>query len=227
MEVTARPVGRADRRPALLGLDPFTFLGMLLLAGNALGLAWLLSTVPPERPTPDASNTAGTADSDPRPAPRGTAERPANGRSRETVLEIPRLDLRVRVVEGTDDTALAAGVGHWTNDTYPGGRGNYVLAGHRVTHGEPFADLPQLRPGDRVLIHTRAYVFTYRLLTNGSYLRVNDDALWVTSPYPLRRAGVRTDSSYLLTLITCAETFHTDDRYVAFGHLVAVRKVAD
>ena len=68
------------------------------------------------------------------------------------------------VLEGASDEVLAAGVGHM-EDTEAGAQGNYVLAGHRVTHGEPFADLPDLEPGDEILVETRSATYTYVLDT--------------------------------------------------------------
>jgi sortase A len=68
-----------------------------------------------------------------------------------------------------------------------------------------------------VRVRTSNTVFTYVLDTSGPDLRVDQHAVWVTGDRP---AGSRTDR--VLTLITCAETFHTDDRLVVFGHLVRV-----
>lgn len=138
---------------------------------------------------------------------------------RFTTLIIPRIDLRVPVIKGTDDAALARGVGQWDNDTEPGGKGNYILAGHRVTHGEPFADLPQLRPGDRVIIETASYRYVYEMDTPGDAYRVDDAELWPVDPLP---DPMRGGPNRILTLITCAETFQTSDRYIAFGHLYAI-----
>lgn len=135
-----------------------------------------------------------------------------------SLVTIPRLELTVPVRAGTDAQALAEGLGHWQNGVGPGRRGNFVLVGHRVTETEPFADFPALRPGDRVTVRTSTAVYTYVLDTSGTSLRVDQHALWVTGDRP---TGSRTDR--VLTLITCAETFHTDDRLVAFGHLVRVQ----
>jgi sortase A len=145
---------------------------------------------------------------------------PVPGRGRATSIVVPSIGLQAPVVRGTDDAALARGVGQWQNDTGPGERGNYVLAGHRVTHGEPFADLPDVRAGDRVVIKTADYRFVYKMDTAGDAYRVDDRELWPVQamPRPMRGGPNR-----ILTLITCAETFHTDDRFVAFGHLVAVK----
>jgi sortase A len=136
-----------------------------------------------------------------------------------SLVTIPRLDLAAPVRAGTDAEALAGGLGHWQNGVRPGGRGNFVLAGHRVTETEPFAAFPTLRPGDRVRVRTSNALYTYVLDTSGASLRVDQHAVWVTGDHP---AGSRTDR--VLTLITCAETFHTDDRLVTFGHLVSVQR---
>ncbi|MEP9364616.1 class E sortase [Nocardioides sp. CN2-186] len=135
-----------------------------------------------------------------------------------SLVTVPRLGLRVPVRGGTDAQVLATGLGHWQNGVGVGRRGNFVLAGHRVTHTEPFAAFPTLRSGDRVLVRTSNAVYTYVLDTPGTDLRVDQHALWVTGPHP---AGSRT--RHVITLITCAETFHTDDRSVVFGHLVKVQ----
>jgi hypothetical protein len=39
-----------------------------------------------------------------------------------------------------------------------------VLAGHRNTHGEPLRNMPDLQPGDRVVVETRTTVFLVGLL---------------------------------------------------------------
>ena len=138
---------------------------------------------------------------------------------RLTTQIVTLIDQRVPVVKGTDESDLARGVGLWDNDTEPGGKGNYILDGHRVTHGEPFADLPRLRPGDRVIIETASYRYVYEMDTPGDAYRVDDADLWPVDPLP---DPMRGGPNRILTLITCAETFHTSDRYIAFGHLYAI-----
>ena len=53
--------------------------------------------------------------------------------------------------------------------------------------------------------------------------------VWVVDPLPTNPAqgGVQPaqrKGQRLLTLTTCAELFHTDNRMVAFGHLVETEK---
>ena len=142
------------------------------------------------------------------------------------ILRIPRFGstYAVPLVEGTDPRSLALGVGHMVDSAHPGEPGNVVLAGHRITHGEPFRRLPDLQPGDEVVIDTIGFSYTYRVIGDGrSRLRVRDDAAWVlaASPADPARAGaIAPAGTGLITLLTCAELFHTTDRLVIFGELV-------
>lgn len=142
------------------------------------------------------------------------------------ILHVPRFgdDYAVPVLEGSSDEVLASGIGHLEDTADAGEKGNYVLAGHRVTHGEPFADLPELRAGDLVHVETRTATYTYELDLGGTDLIVPFTDSWVLDerpehpdggPEPPAGAGPR-----LITLVTCSEIFHTDDRTVVFGHLI-------
>jgi sortase A len=141
------------------------------------------------------------------------------------LVRVPRFgdDYVVPVVEGVDDAALAAGLGHFVGSAAPGGVGNFALAGHRVTHGEPLRDIHSLQPGDVVTVETARSTYTYEIDTDPDDLEVDDHAAWVVEPRPVNpdASGARpADAARLLTLVTCAELFHTDERTVVFGHLV-------
>jgi sortase A len=128
--------------------------------------------------------------------------------------------------EGTGDDVLARGFGVFDNSAAPGGKGNFSLAGHRITHGEPLRHLPDLRSGDTVVVETADMTYTYVLDTDGDSLSVDMDAGWVTASDPVNpetgdHVTGAADSRRLLTLVTCAELFHTDERLVVFGHLVS------
>jgi sortase A len=142
------------------------------------------------------------------------------------LVRIPRFgdDYVMPVLEGVADDALSSGFGHFEDSAGPGGRGNFALAAHRVTHGEPLRDMPELRPGDEVVVETRDAVHTYELDTDPEDLVVTFEDVWVVDERPENPDpdGVQpADHPRLLTLTTCAEIFHTDDRMIAFGHLVS------
>lgn len=151
----------------------------------------------------------------------------------DAIIEIPRFgdDYAVPVLEGTSDEVLAAGYGHFEDSAGPGKVGNYALAAHRVTHGEPLRDMPELEAGDKVRVVTRQTTYVYELTTGGDELEVDFTAGWVTEPLPTNPDGgvqpARGKGQRLITLTTCSELFHTDDRLVAFGELVDKRPTRD
>lgn len=157
---------------------------------------------------------------------------PGSFRPGETsaLVRIPRFgpDYEMPVLEGTSEDVLAEGFGHFEGTVQPGEEGNYALAAHRVTHGEPLRDMPLLRPGDEVVVETRDAVYTYVLATDPEALVVPFTDIWVVDPFPVNPGSGPTpdpaDGRSLLTLTTCSELFHTDDRMIAFGHLADVRR---
>ncbi len=144
----------------------------------------------------------------------------------EALLRIPRFgeDWVKPILLGFDDDTLARSVGRFPDGAKPGEVGNVVLAGHRVTRGEPFRDFLSLRQGDQVVVETRTKVYTYELRGNGDDVRVDFGTSWPLQPVPDPDAGGREPTERLITLITCAEIFHTDDRNVVTGVLVDVRR---
>jgi len=152
----------------------------------------------------------------------------AEGRTK-ALVHIPRFgdDYVIPVLEGTGEDVLAVGYGHFDGTAEPGGIGNYALAAHRVTHGEPLRRMPELQPGDQVVIETQSKIFTYVLDTGGDDLVVDFGQGWVTASVPHNPdpGGVepkQQPGQRLITLVTCAEIFHTENRMVAFGHLKTV-----
>jgi len=152
------------------------------------------------------------------------------------VLEIPRFgsDYVVPINEGITDDDLSKGVGHFLH-TGPGGItigpgqiGNYALAGHRITHGQPFSNLPDLRPGDKIYVITHKVTYVYVLDTNPNDVIVPFTAGWVLGMDPINPDGgpqaVQGPSARIITLTTCSELFHTDNRMIAFGHLLTTYK---
>ncbi len=158
--------------------------------------------------------------------PNGSASVSSGESIADAIVRVPALGAgyAVPLVEGIDDSALASGLGHFSDSAGPGEVGNFALAGHRITHGEPLRDLPGLTPGDEIVIETRDHVFTYVLDTGGDDLRVPFTAGWVVGEEPVNPDGgvaPPPGEDRLITITTCAELFHTDDRLVAFGHLVS------
>lgn len=71
-----------------------------------------------------------------------------------TRIKIPALGVNVVVVEGTTESALRAGAGHYPTTPLPCEAGNVAIAGHRTTYGKPFTNLDRLQPGDTIELDT-------------------------------------------------------------------------
>lgn len=74
-------------------------------------------------------------------------------------VRVPRLQISAMIFEGTDESELMRGVGHWQGSPIEG-NGNVVLAAHRDTF---FKGLKGVREGDEVFIDTPAGTSSYRV----------------------------------------------------------------
>ncbi|MET0929441.1 MAG: sortase [Aeromicrobium sp.] len=130
-------------------------------------------------------------------------------------------DYEVPIVEGFDDDALASGVGWDPESADPGEIGNFAIAGHRVTHGEPFATFPKLKKGDEVVVETRTEILTYELRNSGTSITVDFSVGWPLRPVPDPDAAGERPTRAVITMLTCSELFHTRNRNVVIGDLVS------
>ena len=135
-------------------------------------------------------------------------------------LHIPRLGRTwvKPIVQGVTLPDLARGVGHYPGTAAPGAVGNFAVAGHRATNGEPFAYLDKVRVGDAVVAETRTQWFTYVV---DSTKIVTPDSVWVLDPVPGKPTAKPTDE--LMTLTTCNPRWASYERLIVFGHLTATR----
>ncbi|GAA2091648.1 hypothetical protein GCM10009841_00040 [Microlunatus panaciterrae] len=142
------------------------------------------------------------------------------------LLRIPRFGstYEMPILAGTDLDTLAHGVGHYLSSVGPGQVGNFALAGHRVTHGQPFARLLELRKGDHVVVETQDAVYTYVIDVAPKDLTVSASDTWVLDPVP--GAPDAEPSQPLITLTTCQDLFRSPDRSVGFGHLASTKNKA-
>lgn len=77
-------------------------------------------------------------------------------------LEIPRLKRVVKVYEGTQDSQLKLGAGHYLGSVLPGYKDNSVIAGHRDS---VFSQFGSLRKRDRLIVTTTYGKFTYVIIS--------------------------------------------------------------
>ena len=141
------------------------------------------------------------------------------------LLRIPRLgaDWQEPVLEPQGKTIslddLAQGVVHYRQTSLPGQLGNFAVAGHRQTHGQPFRHLEQVRPGDQVIVETRTATYTYVIDNdpNSAAATVLPTDVWVLDPVP-GKPGAKPVQA-VITLTTCTPWWTSTYRMIAFGHL--------
>ncbi|GGP67629.1 hypothetical protein GCM10010278_51420 [Streptomyces melanogenes] len=142
------------------------------------------------------------------------------------VLRLPSLGVTAPIAEGISKRGVLdkGYVGHYAGTAQPGQAGNFALAGHRNTHGEPFRYVNRLRPGDKLVVETRDAVFTYLVDRTLPQTSAQDSA--VIAPVP--RSDVRTkygyeERGYYITLTTCTPEFTSRYRLVVWGKLASMR----
>ncbi|NEA61601.1 class E sortase [Streptomyces sp. SID12488] len=142
------------------------------------------------------------------------------------ILSIPRLGLRVPVAEGVSKPAVLnkGYVGHYPGTQQPGQAGNFALAGHRNTHGEPFRYINRLRRGDAVQVETSDAVYSYTVDRALPQTSARDDGVIRAIPRSTVRPayGYRTPG-YYLTLTTCTPEYTSRYRLVVWARLTSMR----
>lgn len=142
------------------------------------------------------------------------------------ILHIPELDVVVPIAEGVSNKkVLDKGmVGHYGQEplktAMPSARtGNFGLAGHRNTHGEPFRYINKLKSGDAVVVETQEEYFVYKV---ASILPVTPPSnTGVLDPVP-KDSGFTEPGRYI-TLTTCTPEFTSKYRLIVWGKMVEER----
>jgi sortase A len=105
---------------------------------------------------------------------------------------------RFAIVQGTSLAQLADGPGHVPGTQMPGQLGNFAVAAHDITAGNPFLHLRTLRRGDLVIVSTVNATYRYRVLTEHVVPYTDSSVL---DPVPGHLDARPTKP--LITLITC------------------------
>ncbi|MFI1062419.1 class E sortase [Streptomyces spororaveus] len=159
----------------------------------------------------------------PPPPPAAEPERHPAGRA-FAEMYVPRFgpDWVKPVLEGTGPELLKKGLGHYAATAPLGAVGNFSVAGHRRTYGDPFKDFPELRPGDEVILKDASTWYTYTVRT--APLRTLPTDVAVVDPVP-ERSPFRTPGRYL-TLTTCDPEWGHSHRLVVWAELTGTRPAA-
>jgi sortase A len=137
-------------------------------------------------------------------------------------IVIPRIDLNVVVVQGTDTASLQKGPGHYTlTDTtpelreqgdgsaFPGQGETMGIAGHRTTYLAPFRRIDEIQPGDEITLQMPYATFTY---TVQKHEIVSPDQVEIVKNVGYDR----------LVLTACHPLYSAAERYAQFAKLTDV-----
>lgn len=141
------------------------------------------------------------------------------------VLAIPGLGLRVPVAEGVSkpDVLNKGYVGHYEDTQQPGQAGNFALAGHRNTHGEPFRYINRLEPGDEISVETEAALYTYVVDKTLPQTSAGDGGVIGAVPRSTTRPAYGySEPGYYITLTTCTPEYTSTYRLVVWGKLTSM-----
>src|SRR5690625_3122856 len=126
------------------------------------------------------------------------------------LLNIPKLEATLPIIEGTDEEELEHGVGHYKGTAYPLQEDQIVLSGHRDT---VFRGMGELELGDILTVAMPYGTFSYEI-TDFNIVSADDrtviaptspnEVLTVTTCYPFRYIGDAPDR-YIITAIPIDE----------------------
>lgn len=142
------------------------------------------------------------------------------------IIYIPGLDVKAPIAQGTNKhKVLDRGmVGHYEDGALRAAmpwdrQGNFALAGHRNTHGEPFRYVNQLKPGDKIVVETKSTFYTYEMTTRLD--QTSPANVRVIDPVPAG-SGFTKPGRYI-TLTTCTPEFTSTYRMIVWGKMVDER----
>lgn len=123
------------------------------------------------------------------------------------VIQIPRFgdDWSFTIRHGSDlESILDQGnFGHYLNTEFPGEKGNFAMAAHRLTFGAPMRDVDKLAIGDEIIVRTSDTYFVYAV-----------DTSVIVPPTASGYLADRDDDSRILTITTCHPPYTSTDRWI-------------
>ena len=135
-------------------------------------------------------------------------------------MYFPRLKSKFwgqKLIAGIATRQLNACIGWFPTTSLPGQLGNFAVAGHRATYGEPLAYVDRIRKGDRLFIKTDAAWYVYRMTHDQI---TTPKAVWVIDPVPGDVWNTK-PTQRLITIVTCEPRWGSSKRWIWWGELTA------
>ncbi len=132
---------------------------------------------------------------------------PTPGPEQAQRIVIPAIAVDAPIVEGDDWESLKKGAAHHIGSANPGERGNCFISAHNDVYGEIFRDLPELKIGDEVFVHTQSQVYRY-VVKQSRIIEPTDVSVMAAT------------SSPVLTMLSCYPYGVDTHRIVVIAELV-------
>lgn len=122
------------------------------------------------------------------------------------ILNIPKINLEIGIIEGVSYEDIKYVVGHFPGSPMPGEKGNFSIAGHRISYfGQAFKYIDKLEKGDKVKVTYNGKEYTYEVT----------DMYEVT---PNETEALNPTKDATITIVTC--TTDAKNRVIVKGKLV-------
>jgi sortase A len=123
-------------------------------------------------------------------------------------IEAPGMDgLNMVFVQGTDESSLELGPGHYPETAMPGQGRTVAIAGHRTTYLAPFRHIDSMAKGDKITLKMPYGTFIYSVQKTE-----------IVDPSDV---GIVHDTGYeRLVLSACNPLYSAAQRYIVFARLV-------
>ncbi|MDH2336874.1 class D sortase [Clostridium perfringens] len=122
------------------------------------------------------------------------------------ILNIPKINLEIGIIEGVSYEDIKYVVGHFPGAPMPGEKGNFSIAGHRISYfGQAFKDIDKLEKGNKVKVTYNGKEYTYEVT----------DMYEVT---PNETEALNPTKDATITIVTC--TTDAKNRVIVKGKLV-------
>ncbi len=126
-------------------------------------------------------------------------------------IEAPGMDgLNMVFVQGTDESSLELGPGHYPETAMPGQGKTVAIAGHRTTYLAPFRHIDDMKPGDKITLKMPYGTFVYSVQKSE-----------IVDPSDV---GIIHDTGYeRLVLSACNPLYSASQRYIIYARLVSAK----
>jgi sortase A len=123
-------------------------------------------------------------------------------------IEAPAMDgLNLVFVQGTDESSLELGPGHYPETAMPGQGKTVAIAGHRTTYLAPFRHIDSMKRGDKITLKMPYGTFIYSV-----------EKTEIVDPSDV---GIIHDTGFeRLVLSACNPLYSAAQRYIIFARLV-------